>query len=47
MLLRVTRIVRIVSTLAGFAAGVMELRTMYYKRKHMWNILRRLVRQLG
>ena len=47
MLLRVTRIVRIVSTLATVATGVMELRNAYYKRKHMWNVLRRLVRQLG
>jgi len=47
MLLKATRLLRTVSTLASFVVGVMELRNMYFKRKRMWNILRRLVRQLG
>ncbi|MCX7571475.1 hypothetical protein OS242_16120 [Tumebacillus sp. DT12] len=47
MLLKATRLLRMVSTLAGFVFGVMELRNQYFKRKRMWNILRKLVRQLG
>jgi hypothetical protein len=47
VLLRATRFIRTVSTLVGIIAGTMEMRNMYVKRKRMWNILRRLVRQLG
>ncbi|WP_157729560.1 hypothetical protein [Tumebacillus algifaecis] len=44
---KVIRMLRVVSTIAGIVAGVMELRDMYYRRKQMWYVLRRLVRQVG
>jgi hypothetical protein len=47
MLSNVVRAVRLISMVAGVLASVMEMRNMYLKRKHLWNILRRLVRQIG
>ncbi|MGZ4164553.1 MAG: hypothetical protein ACXVDB_08540 [Tumebacillaceae bacterium] len=47
MLSNVVRVLRLISMVAGLVAGVMEMRSMYLKRKHLWNILRRLIRQTG
>ncbi|TCP52812.1 hypothetical protein EV586_10755 [Tumebacillus sp. BK434] len=47
MAVKVMRTLRIVSTIAGVVAGVMELRNMYFRRKRMWHVLRRLIRQVG
>ncbi|MFD2170932.1 hypothetical protein [Tumebacillus lipolyticus] len=47
MAVKVMRAIRIVSTLAELVAGLMELRNMYDRRKRMWHVLRRLIRQVG
>ncbi|PWK06961.1 hypothetical protein [Tumebacillus permanentifrigoris] len=47
MLTKVYRVVRLVTVAAGLYTGVKELRSGYSSRKHLWQILRRLVRQLG
>jgi hypothetical protein len=43
----IVRSIRFVSMLAGLAYGIAETRRVILKRRHMWRILRRLVRQVG
>jgi hypothetical protein len=47
MLLNISRAVRLLTIAAGLYTGVRQLRAGYASRKHLWQILRRLVRQLG
>ncbi|MGB8955072.1 MAG: hypothetical protein WCC10_06845 [Tumebacillaceae bacterium] len=47
MMTTIYRVLRLISLVTGLLYGLQELRSMYVKRKHMWGILRRLVRQLG
>ena len=47
MMTTILRAIRLISLVTGLLAGLREVRGMYVKRKHMWGILRRLIRQLG
>lgn len=47
MLKTISRLARLLAMAAALIGGAKELRSMYVRRKHLWQILRRLVRQLG
>lgn len=43
----ILRAIRLVSIVASVVAGTREVRSLYIRRKHLWQVLRKLVRQLG
>ncbi|MBL0388172.1 hypothetical protein JJB07_16260 [Tumebacillus sp. ITR2] len=47
MLTTISRAARLLAVAATLYGGAKQLRSMYVSRKHVWQILRRLVRQLG
>ena len=47
MMTTIIRALRLISVVTSVLYGVRELRGMYTSRKHMWGLLRKLVRQLG
>lgn len=47
MMTRVLRTLRLVSVVGTALIGAQEVRNMYTKRRHVWDVLRRLIRQQG
>ncbi|WP_161780736.1 hypothetical protein [Tumebacillus flagellatus] len=47
MLTKISRLARLLAVATALYGGAKQMRGMYVRRKHLWQILRRLVRQLG